>query len=168
MKNKWLLEHSRSFRFSIKKIPIFIQFLKKKLSKSSSDISVDSDEYLARFIIFSKWIRNSDKTVKPDAFIPHPYVELSVTRHSRPKNLSKTELWAIGERVALSRKPPATLYGRADIQTEPVRRQNLEVIPNQIEWNPNHANIIRWPSDKALQKSIAQQLSAVSRYIPKF
>lgn len=165
MKNKLRLEHSRSFRFSIKKIPIFIQFLKKKLSKNSSDIPVDSDEYLARFIIFSKWIRNSDKTVKPDAFIPHPYEELSVTRHSRPKNLSSTEPWSIGERVANSRK--ATLYGRADIQTAQVRRQNLEVIPNQIEGNPNHANILRWPSDKALQKSIAQQLSAIFRYIPK-
>ncbi len=153
------------FPFSIKKFSIFIQSLKKKLSKNPSDIPVNSDEYLARFIIFSKWIRNSDKTVKPDAFIPHPHKELSVTRHSRPKNLSGNELWAIGERVANSRK--TTLYGRADFQTDPVRRQNLDVIPNRIEGNPNHANIIRWPSDKALQKSIAQHLSAVSRYIPK-
>ncbi len=165
MKVKEQSDPAQSSLFSIKKIFLFFQSLKKNFSKNHSDIPVDSDEYLARFIVYKKWIRNSDSTVKQDAFIPHPHEELSVTRHSRPKNLSMTEIWVIGEKVAKTRN--ATLYGRADIQTAHVRRQNLDVIPNWIEGNPNHANIIRWPSDKALQKSIAQQLSAVSRYIPK-
>ena len=165
MKVKEQFDPAQCSLFSIKKIFLFFQSLNKNFSKNHSDIPVDSDEYLARFIVYRKWIRNSDNSVKQDAFIPHPHEELSVTRHSRPKNLSKSEIWVIGERVAETRK--ATLYGRADIQTVHVRGQNLDVIPNQIEGNPNHANIIRWPSEKALQKNIAQQLAAVSQYIPK-
>lgn len=164
MKNKGVVEPS-FFALFPKRILIFIRSLKTKFPKKIVKIPVDSNEYLARFVIFSKWIRSSDKTVKPDAFIPHPYEELSVTRHLYPNNLSEEELWAIGQDVANSRN--ATLYGRADIRTITVRQQNLDVIPKQVVGNPNHANVINWPNDKALQKSIAQKLAAGAQYIPK-
>lgn len=32
---------------------------------------IADDEWLARFILFDKWLR-TDRTVRPDAFIPHP------------------------------------------------------------------------------------------------
>ena len=165
MKIKDLVKRSQFFVLSSKKIFVFIQSLKEKFPKKISDIPVDSDEYLARFIIFSKWIRNSDKRVKPDAFIPHPHEELSVTRHLYPNNLSEEELWAIGQDVANSRS--TTLYGRADILTMIVRQQNLDVIPKQVKGNPNHANVVNWPNNKPLQKIIAQKLAADAQYFPK-
>ena len=55
---------------------------------------IADDELVARFVLFSKWIRD-DKTVRPDAFIPHPYPNLSVTRH---RELSEFALWQIGQK----------------------------------------------------------------------
>lgn len=123
---------------------------------------VADDEWLARFILFSKWVRANDQTVKPDAFIPHPHPDLSVTRH---KNLTEQELWRIGQGIADGR--PAKLYGRADIRTAEVRRQALEVQARPVCGNPNHANVTGWPAEKSAQKNIAQQLAAAAPYLRK-
>jgi hypothetical protein len=58
--------------------------------------TVDPGEWLARFIYYQRYIRQ-DRTIRPDAFIPHPYPELSVTRHLQ---LSETQIWEIGRNVA--------------------------------------------------------------------
>ncbi len=55
---------------------------------------VASDEQLARFIYSSRHIRNSDNTVKADAFIPHPHTELSITRHLEA---TEEEIWSEGD-----------------------------------------------------------------------
>jgi hypothetical protein len=123
--------------------------------------SIANDELLARFVVFSRWVRR-DQTVKPDAFIPHPYPDLSVTRH---KDLHAEDLWQIGQRIADAR--PASLYGRADVTAVDVRRQKLEVEPRPVPENLNHASIIGWPADKPAQKSFAQELAAVARYVAK-
>lgn len=131
---------------------------------NESSEPVSSDEQLARFILFSRWIRSSDpvKTVKPDAFIPYPYPDLSVTRH---KNLSEKGLWRIGQNIAAAR--PATLYGRADIRAAKVREQSLDVEPKPVPDNLNHANVVGWPADKSAQKIIAQELAAKAKFVPK-
>lgn len=129
----------------------------------SAPSEVADDECLARFILFSKWIRNSDQTVRPDAFIPYPYPDLSVTRHI---NLSEEALWKIGQDVAGAR-PPAKLFGRADIYASTARRQHLRIDPAPAPNNPNHANIVGWPADKPAQKIIAQQLAADAVYRAK-
>lgn len=121
----------------------------------------DDDERLARFVLFSRWIR-ANQTAKPDAFIPHPYPDLSVTRHT---GLSEDELWETGQAVASAR--PATLYGRADVYAQTVQRQHLEIHPDPVKNNCNHANIVGWPNDKPAQKIIALALAAGSTYIPK-
>ncbi len=123
--------------------------------------SIANEELLARFIVFSRWIR-SNQTVKPDAFMPPSTLDLSVTRH---KDLSIQTLWQIGQQVADAR--PATLYGRADLTATEVRRQKLEVEPRPVPENLNHASIIGWPADKPAQKSFAQELAAVARYVAK-
>lgn len=124
---------------------------------------VEDNEWLARFVLFSKWVRGSgpDKTIRPDAFIPHPYPDLSVTRH---KNLSAQELWRVGRNIAELR--PATLYGRADIYTAEVRQQSLDVEPRPVANNPNHATVIGWPTDKPAQKIVAQELAARACFVP--
>lgn len=117
---------------------------------------VAPDEMLARFVVFSSWIRQ-DGTVRPDAFIPYPHPELSVTRHW---NFSPERLWETGREIARGR--PATLYGRADLGGIEVGRQRLQVIAKPVPGNPNHAVITGWPLDKPAQKSFAQELAAVA------
>jgi len=124
--------------------------------------AVADEECLARFILFSQWIRSSDQTVRPDAFIPYPYPDLSVTRHI---NLSEEALWKVGQDVADARS--AKLYGRADIFASTTRRQSLRIVSAPVPNNPNHANIDGWPADKPAQKIIALQLAADSTYRAK-
>jgi hypothetical protein len=120
--------------------------------------SVSEDEWMARFILFRHWIRKSDPPVRPDAFIPHPYPGLSVTRHI---DLSETELWRIGQEIADKR--PATLYGRADLQAISVIKKCLRIVPTPEP--KNHADITGWPADKPSQKIIAQEIAAEARFI---
>lgn len=130
------------------------------MNGDASSSQVTDDEFLARFILFRGWIRSSDSTVRPDAFIPYPYPDLSVTRHI---GLSVEELWQIGQAVADCR--PATLYGRADIQAMHAKQRSLRIVPTPEP--KNHANVTGWPKDKPAQKIIAQELAAAAHYVPK-
>lgn len=123
---------------------------------------ITSDEWLARFIHYQRYIRQ-DRTVRADAFIPHPYPDLSVTRHLQ---LSDAELWRIGDDIA--RQINRSLYGRADAQVFVFQRQGLQVAPEPVfPQNPNHANVSGWPAEKSAQKIIAQQVAAAaSKVLP--
>ena len=116
--------------------------------------SVSPDELLARFSLYKSHLRQ-DWTVKPDAFIPHPWPELSVTRHLL---LLENELWMIGWIVA--RQTARTLHGRADFPAAVVQQHKLQVVAAPVPDNPNHANITGWPPDKPAQKAIAQEIAA--------
>lgn len=117
---------------------------------------VTADEQLARFILQRSHLRQ-DGTVKQDAFIPHPWPDLSVTRHFQ---LTEKELWSIGENVA--RQTAKTLYGRADVRASDFHRHRLRIIAARVEGNPNHANVTGWPTEKPAQKIIAQQIAAAA------
>jgi hypothetical protein len=123
--------------------------------------AVDSDELLARFIIFSKHFRPSDNTVRPDAFIPHPQVDLSVTRH---REATEDDLWQEGKRVAAIRS--ATLYGRADVAAKTFESEELSVVPKPIDENPNHAEVIDWPAEKPAQKMKAREIANKADFVP--
>ena len=103
--------------------------------------SVANEEWLARFIISSRWVRE-DHTVRQDAFIPHPHLDLSVTRH---RDLSTDQLWRVGQAIADAR--PATLYGRADVAAEQVRRQKLQVEARPVPENLNRALLVGRPTN---------------------
>lgn len=118
-------------------------------------------ERLSRYILQSNHIRKSDNTVKQDAFIPHPYEDLSVTRHL---DLDEKAIWSIGEEVA--RQSLKTLHGRADNQTVDYLSQNLKVVSDSIPGNANHANVNGWPSDKPLQKIVAMEIASKAKYSP--
>ena len=134
------------------------------MTDQSSVPSISMDERLARFVLFSRWIRRSGntETVKADAFIPHPYPNLSVTRHLL---LSEQALWRIGNEVAKVRS--ATLYGSADITVADATNNKLQVAPAPapVPGNPNHANVIGWPLDKPAQKIIALELAAAAIFV---
>ena len=115
---------------------------------------VAAEELLARFAVQKSHLR-ADQTPRPDLFIPPPNLKLSVTRHL---NLSEVEIWEAGKSVA--RQVEKTLYGRADIKVKVCLGQKLEVVSAPTDSDPNHANVIGWPSDKAAQKSLAQELAA--------
>jgi hypothetical protein len=69
--------------------------------------SVEETELLARYVMQSSLFR-SDQTVKPNLFMPHPYQELSVTRH---RDATESEIWQSGVNVATSQQK--NLYGRS-------------------------------------------------------
>lgn len=118
---------------------------------------IDSDERLARFIHYQRYIRQ-DWTVRADAFIPYPYPDLSVTRHLQ---LSESELWEIARNVARQTNKP--LHGRVDIKARVFQQQQLKVIADPVlPGNPNHTNVTGWPEKKPAQKRIAQEIAAAA------
>ena len=114
---------------------------------------IDPNEWLTRFIYYQRYIRQN-RTIRPDAFIPHPYPELSVTRHLQ---LSETQIWEIGHDVARQIGQP--LRGRANVQVFVFQRQELHVVEAPLPKNPSHANVTGWPAEKPAQKIIAQQIA---------
>ena len=129
------------------------------MSDDSKLPPVRDDELLSRFVLFSSWIRGN-QTIRPDAFIPHPYPDLSVTRHV---GLLESELWQIGQTVADNR--PARLYGRADVQALIIKAQSLRIEPTPEP--RNHANVTGWPADKPRQKIIAIEIASVAQFVSK-
>lgn len=123
---------------------------------------VGADETLARYVLQRSHIRATTQTVKPDAFVPHPHRELSVTRHLMA---TEEELWLVGEDVAEA--TGKRLYGRADIAASVCAGQQLRIQPDPVANNPNHANVHGWPADKPAQKAIAQELAAEAAFVPK-
>jgi hypothetical protein len=123
--------------------------------------SVAPDELLARYITFSGWFRKQDLTVKQDAFIPRDS-ELSVTRHL---HLTEEDIWKIGRKIAEGMSTPRHLYGRADVETRHVIAQRLNVVPQPVDGNPNHANIINWPPDKDARKMCALGIARVAHFV---
>ena len=121
---------------------------------------VANDELLARFVLQSRHIRRSNMTVKPDAFVPHPHADLSVSRHLQA---SESELWSLGEGVA--RQIGKTLHGRADISVSACLQQSLTVKAAPIDANPNHADISGWPEDYDMQKAVALVIAAAASYV---
>ena len=94
-----------------------------------------------------------------DAFVPHPYRDLSVTRH---RDANEDEIWEAGQVVAAI--IGKTLYGRADIQAAVCLDQKLNVKADPVAGNPNHANISGWPADKPAQKIVAQELASAASF----
>lgn len=117
-------------------------------------LPVADNEMLARYVTQSGQFRK-DQTVKQDLFMPHPYSELSVTRHL---DASDKEIWAVG--LDVSNSMEKQLYGRADILADKCRIDSLQVTEKPIAKNPNHADIEGWPPEKQDKKAIAIKLAA--------
>jgi hypothetical protein len=117
---------------------------------------VEASERLARYIFQRNRIR-ADLTIRPDAFVPHPWPDLSVTRHLQ---LATEQIWAIGEQVA--RQVGKSLHGRADVEAAAFISRGLQVRAAPVENNPNHANVTGWPADKPAQKILAQEIAAAA------
>lgn len=137
------------------------------------DVSVEDAERLARMILVEKHLRRDaltgEVTAKPDAFLPHSRVELSVIRH---REITETELWAIGREVSAQREAfdlsgrKFPLLGRGDFLAGDARAQNLDVVPAEGPTLPrNHADIIGWPPEKPAQMRHAVRIAAASAFV---
>jgi len=134
---------------------------------------IESNEELSRCIVFSKHVRSptgSDKTegrVKPNAFVPHPYDDLSVNRHLQSTD---DDVWELCRQVAQQLKK--TLYGRATVNASDFQSRKLRVQPDPIRSensdgllpNPNHAIVVGWPEEKSAQLTIAQDIADACRF----
>jgi hypothetical protein len=123
--------------------------------------AVTEDETVARYVLSSRHVR-ADRTLKPDAFIPHPYVDSSVTRH---RLATEDELWSVGDEIARERE--RTLYGRGDVVVSNLSIHSLTIKADPIPRNPNHAGISGWPLEKSAQKNIAQQVAAAAIFVSR-
>lgn len=92
--------------------------------------------------------------------MPHPYSELSVSLHH---DMSSVQIHAVGRLVAEAQG--LTYFGRADAGVSEVRSVNLDVEHAPVANNPNHANVVGWPADKASQKNLAQQVAAHALFV---
>lgn len=120
------------------------------------------DERVARFVLSNSHVRRADSTLKPDAFIPHPHLVLSVTRH---RSATEDEVWSVGDRIARERQ--RTLYGRGDVVVSAFTMRSLTVNAKPIAGNPNHADVCDWPIEKSAQKNIAQQIAADAVFVAR-
>ncbi len=126
---------------------------------------IETDETLARFILSSRHIRSSDDTIRPDAFIPYPENELSVTRH---RDATEDEIWNAGRAVAKVRQ--RTLHGCGDVVASAFLERGLALRADPVIGhktlpdNPNHANVIGWPTDdRGRQRLLALEIAAQAR-----
>ena len=127
---------------------------------------VDAEEMTARFVVSKRHINRQTSTLKADAFVPHLYEELSVTRLIE---ITEDEIWTVGRNIAAARVPPRTLRGRGDVLAATYfRQENLNVVADPVAGNPNHANVTGWPSadDEFAQVMIAKEIAAVARFVP--
>jgi Tfp pilus assembly protein PilX len=121
-------------------------------------MNVTADERISRFLFYHRWFAPTTKRVKPDAFIPHPHVELSV---SCTEGLDEPLVWGLGEQAAKSHSNQPTLHGRADLKAEAFFQQGLKIIRDD---QPRyHANVTGWPSSgKDAQRIKAIELAAAA------
>ena len=124
-------------------------------------MDVPGNENVSRFILFSRWFRKSDQTIRPDAFIPYPYPNLSVTRH---RGITEKRIWELGKNVADLRE--RKLYGRTDLQAVVCISRGL--ILKDAPPPDNHVNISDWPSEKSAQKMIAIEIAKLSSKLIPF
>jgi hypothetical protein len=122
---------------------------------------IQSEEQTARFVFSKRHVR-ADRTLKGEAFLPHPYEDLSVTRliQTTPREVS-----AIGYAIAAKRNPPRNLQGQGEVLANTYIRQHLQVVVAPVEGNPNHANVNDWPTEKAQQLLIAKEIARVARFV---
>lgn len=110
-----------------------------------AEVSVEPGEMLSHYLFRSE-IR-ADNSLKPDAIMPHPHEDLSVTRH---KNLTEDQIWDCATIVA--GKQNRRLFGRADFLADSLPKPLL-VKPDEPPCN--HAGIFGWPSERSDQMAKA-------------
>lgn len=149
---------------------------------------VSDQEMLARYVLSGSWLYKDgrERPLKPNAWLPHPRIELSVFRTDGWHESNVVEQ---GERVASERedkhrrkmlhegreypeeKTTFRYLGRGEILAREVRSCGLDVLPKEPP--PCHADIVQWPPltgnrkhDESAQMAYALKLAACCSFIP--
>lgn len=113
----------------------------------------NQNDILARYIYFSRFIKTSNRTVRYAAFLPSSID--NKTSVFKITGLSENDIWDIAN-THVTPMQNNTLKGRADIGSEDVISQGLDLIPD--EHPDRHLNITGWSNDKSKNQLIAQEL----------
>lgn len=131
----------------------FLQATFLKIDRIPGPVSVI--EPVSRFILFRDHIKTDH--VSFAAFMPSPKtMDVSVYR---TLGCSERKIWLLGDLfVAARRKDNRTILARADLASQLVFNQGLNIVPEPLP-HPRHANVTRWPGDKPQQKIKAMALA---------
>lgn len=105
-------------------------------------MKVEDHERISRFLFTKRHYSTQKNLVKPEAFVPHPHIELSV---SCTHDLNEEDVWALGTTAMLARSDNRNLHGRGDLLAGHVYAQKLTL--DRDDDPPKHANILGWPEE---------------------
>jgi len=126
---------------------------------------VQPGERLARFLRSSSHVAKHHGRIKAAAFLPAPDDDTSVFRAS---GLDDTEVRELGTQHVQS----STRHGTALVAAEKVYAEDLEIVPEEEEGPPRHANIRGWPvsNDPEIQKNQrrlkAEAIASEANWLP--
>lgn len=113
---------------------------------------------IARFIFDHSCVR-ANGTVRHSAFLEkRPPHNTSVNAHDA---LCKDIHWASGRRI----NPTRPLIGAADLESSAAQSTGLDVILDPTADDPFHAELRKWPNDKANRIEIARDLADTSIFV---
>lgn len=120
---------------------------------------VSSTEPISRFVFYRDHLKIG--RVSFAAFMPSPKtMDVSVYRTF---GCSERKIWLLGDLfVAAKRKDNRSIIARADLVSQPVLNQGLDII-SEPSPHPRHANVTRWPNDKPQQKIKAMALANAAK-----
>ncbi|PCJ49898.1 MAG: hypothetical protein COA73_18635 [Candidatus Hydrogenedentota bacterium] len=125
---------------------------------------IDDEEIVARYVLYERRKKpcRPDGTVKRYVFTPPKNGRCSVTRHI---GYSTQDIWRVGNIVAAKRSK--SLIGRADVSVEKIRAIGLDISPERLEDDKNHANIIGWSNLDSFHDGFKmdQELADASMYV---
>jgi len=121
------------------------------------DKTLDPSSPVSRFIFDRNQIRKNEPGVKYRAFLPGADGTLSVYR---VLNLNDEEIWEIAVRHVEPGRGKKAL-ARGDCLIKVFQQHNLQIEPDEDP--PRHANIVGFPEEKDLQKSITMEIAAQAK-----
>jgi hypothetical protein len=116
---------------------------------------IHSSDWVARYLLAGE-IRNSDRTIRHQAFMPPQSLKHSVFRIY---DLSDEDIWAL----AVEKVEPARgqVIGRGDLCVSEIIGNSLRVEPDE-DPGSRHADIVGWPNDRNHRATIAKVLAALA------
>jgi hypothetical protein len=125
--------------------------------------SVSPDEPISRFVFDRRHMNQAKGCVSPAAFMPS--TKTRVASVYRTSCCNEERIWTLGELfVERNRKDKRKILGRADVEAALVFHEGLAIQPHLLP-HPRHAELTKWPSDKAEQKDKALALAQASKLL---
>jgi hypothetical protein len=116
---------------------------------------IHPSDWVARYLLEGE-IKNSDKTIRHQAFMPPQSLKHSVFR---TYDLSEEGIWAL----AVEKVEPARgkVLGRGDLRISEIIENTLRVEPDE-DPESRHADIVGWSNDRNHRATIAKVLAALA------